>query len=179
MITSRRALLALSATALAVAGCGGGGGYGGDSQSPDAPPTMSALADLTMNQDSASAAIPFDVSDDRTAAGSLVLSASSSDPGVVPLDGIMLGGSGRNRTVTITPAEAAAGSATVSLTVADATGLSTTRTFLVTVNAVNVAFTTWTFEMYVDPESADSRTLLGFTLTNDAEDKPDAFDSLL
>ena len=66
-----------------------------------------------------------------------------------------------------------------SVTVADAAGLATTRTFRVTVNAVNVAFTTWTFEMYADPETAVSRSLLGFTLQNDAEDQPDAFDSLL
>ena len=180
MITSMRALFALTATALAVAGCGGGGGGGDDdSQTPDAPPSLSAIADLTLNQDTASAAIPFDVADDRTAPGSLVVSASSSDPALVPSDGIMIGGSGGNRTVTITPAEAVAGTASVSLTVADAAGLSTTRTFLVTINAVNVAFTPWAFEMYGDPEGADPRSLLGFTLTNDAEDKPEAFDSLL
>jgi hypothetical protein len=33
--------------------------------------------------------------------------------------------------------------------------------------------------MYADPETAVSRSLLGFTLQNDAEDQPDAFDSLL
>ena len=179
MITSMRSLLTLTATALAVAGCGGGGGRDGDSQAPDAPPSLSAIADLTIPQDSSSAAVPFDVADDRTAAASLIVSVSSSDPGVVPVEGILLGGGGGNRTMTITPAEASTGTATVSVTVADAAGLSTTRAFLVTVNAVNVAFTSWTFEMYTDSETADSRSLLGFTLQNDAEDQPDAFDSLL
>jgi hypothetical protein len=179
MITSMRSLITLTATALAVAGCGGGGGYDDDSQEPDAPPSLSAIADLMLAQDSSSAAIPFAVADDRTAAGSLIVSASSSDPDVIPVEGIVLGGGGGNRTMTITPAEASSGTSTVSVTVADAAGLSTTRTFLVTVNAVNVAFTSWTFEMYADPETADSRSLLGFTLQNDAEDQPDAFDSLL
>ncbi|HSC05474.1 MAG TPA: hypothetical protein VLD59_01455 [Steroidobacteraceae bacterium] len=179
MTTSMRSLFALTATALAVAGCGGGGGYGGDSPSPDAPPSMSAFADLTLAQDSSSAAIPFDIADDRTAAGSLVVSASSSNTSLIPAEGITFGGGAGSRTMTITPTEASTGRASVSVTVADAAGLSTTRTFLVTVNAVNVALTTWTFEMYKDAETAASRSLLGFTLQNDAEDQPDAFDSLL
>ena len=179
MTISMRSLFALTATALAVAGCGGGGGYGGDSPSPDAPPSMSAFADLTLAQDSSSTAIPFTVADDRTAAGSLVVSASSSDTSLIPVEGITFGGGAGSRTMTITPSEASTGTASVSVTVADAAGLSTTRTFRVTVNAVNVAFTTWTFEMYADPETAVSRSLLGFTLQNDAEDQPDAFDSLL
>ena len=179
MTTSMRSLFALTATALAVAGCGGGGGYGGDSPSPDAPPSMSAFADLTLAQDSSSAAIPFDIADDRTAAGSLAVSASSSETSLLPVEGITFGGGAGSRTMTITPSEASTGTASVSVTVADAAGLSTTRTFRVTVNAVNVAFTTWTFEMYKDAETAASRSLLGFTLQNDAEDQPDAFDSLL
>jgi hypothetical protein len=178
MNTSMRSFIVLTATAFAVAGCGGGGG-GSDPQSPDAPPSMSAIGDLTIAQDTSSAAIPFDIGDDRTASGNLSVSVSSSDSSLIPDWGIVLGGSGSNRTVTVTPAEAAVGSATVSLTVADAAGLTTTRSFLVTVNALNVAFTTWTFEMYADPESANSRSLLGFTLQNDAEDQPEAFDSLL
>ena len=111
--------------------------------------------------------------------GSLVVSASSSDTSLIPLEGITFGGGSCSRTMTITPSEASTGTASVSVTVADAAGLSTTRTFRVTVNAVNVAFTTWTLEMYADPETAVSRSLLGFTLQNDAEDQPDAFDSLL
>ena len=178
MITSMRPLIALAATALAVAGCGGGGGSG-DSEAPDAPPTLSALGDLTISQDTSTAALPFDVADDRTDAASLVVTASASDTSLIPDGGITLAGSGGSRSMTITPAEATSGSATVSVTVADAAGLSTTRTFLVTVNAVNVAFTAWTFEMYSDPETASSRSLLGFTLQNDAEDRPDAFDPLL
>ena len=177
MTTSMRQLVALAAAALAVAGCGGGGGD--SSPSPDAPPTLSAIADLTLSQDTASAALPFTVADDRTAAASLAVTVSSSDTSLIPTEGITLAGTGTNRTLMVTPAEASAGSATVSVTVADAAGLSATRTFQVSVTAVNVAFTSWAFEMFVDAEGADSRSLLGFTLQNDAEDRPEAFDPLL
>jgi hypothetical protein len=177
MKTLMRPLIALTATALAVAGCGGGGS--GSSQSPNAPPTMSALADLAINQDTASTAVTFAVTDDRTAADSLTVSASSSDTNVIPAEGITLAGAGTNRSVMVTPLETAVGSSMVSLTVVDAAGLSTTRSFTVTVNAVNLPFTPWMFDMYSDVEGADSRSLLGFTLTNDSEDQPDAFDSLL
>lgn len=176
MHTLMRPLIALTATALAVAGCGGGSG---SSPSPDAPPSLSAIADVAVNQDTSSTAIPFAVRDDRTAAGSLTVTASSSDTTVIPVEGITLAGGGTNRTVMVTPMETAIGAATVSLTVVDAAGLSTTRSFRVTVNAVNVAFTRWTFDMFSDAEGADSRSLLGFTLTNDSDDQPDAFDSLL
>ncbi len=178
MTTYMRPLFALAATAFAVAGCSGGGGDG-SSPSPDAPPTLSAIADLTLNQDTASAAIPFSVVDDRTAAASLAVTVSSSDTSLIPAEGITLAGTGTNRTLMITPIETSTGSATVSVTVADAAGLSATRTFQVSVAAVNVAFTSWAFEMFADTEGADSRSLLGFTLQNDADDRPEAFDPLL
>lgn len=177
MMTSLRFVLALTATALAVAGCGGGG-YD-SSQSSDAPPTLAAIADLTINQDLSSAAIPFTVSDDRTGAANLVVTASSSHSALIPVEAIALAGGGSNRTVTVTPVDAAFGSAMVSIKVADAAGQTTTRSFRVTVNAVNVAFTPWTFDMFTDAENADARSLRGFTLTNDSDDQPDAFDSLL
>jgi hypothetical protein len=171
-----RPVIALAATAFVVAGCGGGSD---SSQSPDAPPSMSAIADVSLNQDSASSAIPFAVTDDRTGAGSLTVTANSSDTSVIPDEGITLAGGGTDRTVTVMPMESAVGAATVSLTVVDAAGLATTRSFRVTVNAVNVAFTPWTFDMFSDAEEADARPMVGFTLTNDSEDQPDAFDSLL
>jgi hypothetical protein len=177
-----RSLLTLTATALAVAGCGGGGYSSSPTDPPttaDAPPTLSAIADVTINQDTPTPAIMFTVADDRTDAASLVVASSSSDPTLIPDESIVLAGGSGNRTVTITPAEAAVGSATVSLTVEDAAGLSTTRTLLVTVNAVNVAFTPWIFDTFAEGENEEARSLLGFTLNNDSEDQPDAFDSLL
>lgn len=178
MRTSIRSLAALAATALAVAACGGGQRMN-DAPAANTPPTLAAITDQAINQDTSSAAIGFGVDDRETAATNLSVVAASSNTDLIPASGMTLGGSGAMRTITVTPAEATVGSATLSLTVTDAAGLSATRSFVVTVNAVNVAFTPWTLDTFAAVEESDIRSLLGFTLQNDAEDRPDAFDSLL
>ena len=67
-------------------------------------PTISDVADKTTNEDTATAALGFTVGDVETAAGSLTSRASSSNTTLVPVANIVFGGSGANRTVTITPA---------------------------------------------------------------------------
>jgi hypothetical protein len=102
-------------------------------------PTITAIADQTINEDSATTALAFQVNDAETAAGSLQVSATSSNTALVPLSGIAISGTGSNRTVTVTPTANATGTSTITLTVTDAAGLSTTETFLVTVNPANDA----------------------------------------
>jgi len=72
------------------------------------------------------------VSDAETPAGSLTLSANSDNLAVVPLSGIAFGGSGGNRTVTVTPAVGQAGVVNITITVNDGTDSSST-TFQLTV----------------------------------------------
>ena len=48
--------------------------------------------------------MPFTVSDPDTALNLLTLSRGSSNPALVPTNNIVFGGSGANRTVTVTPA---------------------------------------------------------------------------
>ena len=79
--------------------------------------------------------IPFTVSDAETPAGSLTVTAASSNPSLVPLANIVLGGSGTTRTVTVTPVAGQSGTATITLTLTDAGGLMATDTFVVTVPA--------------------------------------------
>jgi hypothetical protein len=74
--------------------------------------------------------------DEETAVADLTLSASSSDTVLVPDANIVLGGSGANRTVTVTPASNQSGSATITLTVSDGTA-STSDTFVLTVGAAS------------------------------------------
>ena len=57
--------------------------------------------------------------DVETAAGSLTVSGSSSNPTLVPNGNIVFGGSGANRTVTVTPAANQTGTATITVTVSD------------------------------------------------------------
>jgi mRNA-degrading endonuclease HigB of HigAB toxin-antitoxin module len=100
-------------------------------------PTISAIADRTTQEDTATGTIAFTVGDVETAVGSLTVTATSSDLGVVPAGGIALGGSGASRTLTLSPVANASGTSTITVTVTDAGGASATRSFLVTVTAAN------------------------------------------
>ena len=84
------------------------------------PPTISDIADLAINEDAATGAMAFTVGDAETAAGSLTVSGSSSNTALVPNANIVFGGSGANRTVTVTPAGEPVGFATITVTVTDA-----------------------------------------------------------
>ena len=76
--------------------------------------------------------------DVETAAGSLALTGSSSNPTLVPNTAIVFGGSGANRTITVTPASNQSGSATITVTVSDG-ALTASDTFVLTVTPVNDA----------------------------------------
>ena len=82
-------------------------------------PTIAAIANQTTNQDTATAAIAVTVDDIDTAVASLTLSGSSSNTTLVPNANIVFGGSGANRTVTVTPAANQSGAATITVTVSD------------------------------------------------------------
>ena len=82
-------------------------------------PTITAIADQTINEDTATGALAFTVGDAETAAASLTVSGSSSNPTLVPNANIVFGGSGANRTVTVTPAANQTGTATITVTVSD------------------------------------------------------------
>ncbi|MBX9622387.1 MAG: IPT/TIG domain-containing protein, partial [Gemmataceae bacterium] len=96
-------------------------------------PTMTAVADRTVPLNGTTGAIAFTVADAETAAGSLSVTATSSDTALIPAAGLVLGGSGGSRTITVAPAAARSGVATVTLTVTDAGGLTATRSFTVSV----------------------------------------------
>ncbi len=101
-------------------------------------PTISDIADQTVEKNTATAALAFTLSDAETPAGSLTLTKSSSNTALVPEANIVLGGSDSNRTVTITPAANRSGAATITLTVSDGQ-LSAGDSFVVTVPAVLTA----------------------------------------
>jgi VCBS repeat-containing protein len=100
-------------------------------------PAVSSLTNQTINEDGATASLGFTVSDAETPADRLAITAQSSNPAVVPSANVAVTGSGTNRSVIITPAANASGIASISLTVADEHGTSTTQTFSVTVNSTN------------------------------------------
>ena len=111
-------------------------------QPVNAAPTLSALANITLNPGTASGAIPFTIGDSDTDVSALMVTDSSSNPALVPGANILLGGSGANRTVTITPLPGMIGTTAVGLNVHDGL-LTTSRSFVVTVTGTPLE--TWRF----------------------------------
>ncbi len=101
-------------------------------------PTISSIVDQSTNEDTTTSAIPFTIGDAETATSSLTLTKTSSNAVLVPSTNIVLGGSGSNRTVTITPAANQYGTTTITLTVSDGS-LIAEKSFILTVNPVNDA----------------------------------------
>ena len=99
-------------------------------------PTLSTIANRTIAEDGTTGAVAFTVGDAQTSAGSLTLSATSSNTTLLPVSRITFGGSGANRTLTARPAANASGSTVVTVTVSDGS-LTTRRSFTLTVTAVN------------------------------------------
>ena len=77
--------------------------------------------------------IAFTIADPETAAENLSVTATTTNPVLLPPSGIVLGGSGANRTITLSPAAGLAGSAPVTLRVTDADGAVAVRTFVLSV----------------------------------------------
>ncbi|MEZ5276883.1 MAG: Ig-like domain-containing protein [Opitutaceae bacterium] len=101
-------------------------------------PTITSIANQTINEDTTTGPIAFKVADGETANGSLTLSASSSNTTLVPVSGIVFGGSDTDRTVLVNPAGNRSGAATITVVVSDGL-LTASRAFQVTVSAVNDA----------------------------------------
>jgi len=95
--------------------------FGGSIQDTNnAQPIISAINDQTTRVNQASAAIPFTIGDAETAADLLTVEASSSNPTLV--NGFSFGGSGSNRTLTLTPQLDQEGAAIITVRVTDADG---------------------------------------------------------
>jgi Carbohydrate binding domain len=102
------------------------------SVAPDTAPTITVPTDQSVYESTATSALAFTVGDDFTAATALTVSKASSNTTLVPAANIVLGGSGANRTVTVTPAANQSGTATITLTVSDGV-LASNDTFVLTV----------------------------------------------
>jgi len=102
-------------------------------QIPDWP-TISGLATQTTTVNTATGPLPFTVGSLQVPASNLTVTATSSNPTLVPVANIVCGGTATNRTVTISPAVNQIGSAAITLIVSDGTNSARTS-FTLTVNA--------------------------------------------
>ena len=99
-------------------------------------PVISDLTNLTIQTNASTGPLAFVINDPDTALSNLVLTASSSNTNLVFTNNIVFGGSGTNRTVTVTPNAGQSGLATITITVSDGVG-SASDTFVLTVQAGN------------------------------------------
>lgn len=106
--------------------------------SANTPPSVGAISDCTLRVFNATPELPFTVSDAQDPAASLAVSTASSVPSGLPDANITSGGSGANRWVRVT-AGSQAGIYTVTVSVTDTGGRTTTTTFRVTVLPANLA----------------------------------------
>ena len=66
-------------------------------------PTISTIATQTVNEDAAATAVNFTIGDVETAATALTVTRTTSNPAVIPLANVVLGGTTGTRSVTFTP----------------------------------------------------------------------------
>jgi hypothetical protein len=97
-------------------------------------PLISDISNLTIASGASTGARAFTVSDAETAAGSLVVTGSSSNTTLVPNSAIVFGGSGTSRTIAVTPVASQSGTATITVTVSDG-ALTASDTFELTVTS--------------------------------------------
>jgi uncharacterized protein len=98
----------------------------------NAPPTITAIANQSGNANATIGPLPFTVDDTDNPVAGLTLSGTSSNQALVTNAGITFGGSGANRTVTITPLADEGGQTTITVTVSDGAATASTS-FVLTI----------------------------------------------
>jgi hypothetical protein len=103
-------------------------------------PTISSIPQQNIPANASTGPISFTVGDAETPAGSLTVTATSSDTTLVPngSPNIVLGGSGASRTITVAPAAGLQGTTTITVKVSDGVNNSTT-TFDVNVGSPTIS----------------------------------------
>jgi hypothetical protein len=99
-------------------------------QQPNNPPTISGISNQTVQAGESTGTLAFAISDDRTSATALTVTATSSNPALTPT--LTLAGTGAQRFLTVGTAGGAGGTATITVTVTDEQGLHSASTFTVT-----------------------------------------------
>jgi hypothetical protein len=112
-----------------------------DVQTVGGPPSISGLVPVSIPASSNTGPLPFLVSDVETAANDLTVTATSSNPTLVPNNpaNLTLGGSGANRTLTVTPATSQEGTASIEVVVTDGNSDTATNTFIITVGLPSIS----------------------------------------
>ena len=169
--------LTLLAACVATLGACSNGSYDRPKPPANMPPVLTAIADRAIDQDT-TLMIEFALMDPQTDAAQIMVSAAADGMSPFPADGITLGGNGGTRTLTLTPLEAATGTAVITVTATDPQGLSTMRSFTVNVQARVASLLETTLATLAKDRTDDPTVLNGLTFTQDVND-PSVFDPFL
>ena len=96
-------------------------------------PSISAINNQTIPANASAGPIPFTIGDPAYDVSQLSLGAFSANTNLVPVSGLVLGGSLSNRTLTVTPANNQTGSASITVTVTNPAGGTASSSFTLTV----------------------------------------------
>ncbi|MEO8392801.1 MAG: S8 family serine peptidase, partial [Chloroflexota bacterium] len=105
-------------------------------------PTISSIPNQLGSLNTPTNAIPFTIGDIETAAINLTLTETSTNTTLLPNASIVFGGSGANRTVTLTPATGQTGTTTITITVHDANNGIASTSFVFSVGSYLAVDTT-------------------------------------
>ena len=138
-------------------------------------PSLTTVADQYLQPGASSGPLAVMLGDETTPAANLVFMATSSDPAVISPEDIVLGGSGADRTVTVTAT--GYGMTTITLSAEDGAGNIGTTTFTVTVNTVPTIGGTpamnvdqdATYRFIPTAEDMDAGDVLTFSIMNKPE----------
>ena len=100
------------------------------------PPSITALAPQYTDEDVATPPVNFAVGP-ASSLSNLTLTVEASNPTLAPASGIVIGGEGTNRWLTITPGTNQFDTSLITVRVTDAAGQSASASFLLTVSPVN------------------------------------------
>ena len=134
-------------------------------------PTISAISDQSVDEDTVSGAISFTVSDAETVAGELRITARSSNPMLVPNEYVLHGGTGNQRSLMIVPQLEQAGQSEITVEVRDAQGATSVAKFSVSVEPANDDPVVFPIPNQIVREDAGAVTLPVYIF--DAESDPD------
>jgi hypothetical protein len=177
-MNSRKTTFAVLTASALLTACGGKDDPGPPPPAMNQPPVISAITNKTADQDTAVGPIQFGVADGQTDAAQLTVTAAADGNGLFPADGVVLGGSGTARTLTLMPLDAATGMATVVITVTDPQGLASSRSFTVTVNARSASMREVALATFAKGENDEVTAVNGLTFAQDADD-PAIFDPII
>ena len=145
--------------AITLVGCSGGGDGGDELTAPpvNQAPTISSIERQTVDEDAIAGPISMRVSDAETPASLLTVLASSSDPSLLPHEGIVIDGDAEERQIVLIPAAGQAGVATVTIDVMDSGGQSASTSFDVDVLALfRGEFSSWMRTVSLSPGEFDA-----------------------